>query len=101
MAAADVSVRNAGVSTRTAARCGSNVYDALCGALDEQAAARSSVAPATQSQPAHARPSWRSSFAATAGSVGPSPYDGHSRQTGQAPHAGLRAWQHRLPCQMR
>ena len=28
-----------------------------------------------------------------AGSVGPSPYAGHQRATGQAPQAGLRAWQ--------
>ena len=37
------------------------------------------------------------SAAATSASVGPSPYDGHSRATGQAPQAGLRAWQRRRP----
>ena len=34
------------------------------------------------------------SFAALTGSISPSPYDGQSRATGQAPQAGLRAWQH-------
>src|SRR5699024_3014123 len=42
----------------------------------------------------------RTSFAAFTGSVWPSPYAGHSRATGQAPQAGLRAWQRRRPCQM-
>ena len=42
-------------------------------------------------------PAWRPST----GSVGPSPYAGHQRATGQAPQAGLRAWQTRRPCQIR
>ena len=41
------------------------------------------------------------SLAAASGSVGPAPYAGHQRATGQAPHAGLRAWQTRRPCQIR
>ena len=40
--------------------------------------------------PSHARLSVRTSFSATTGSVGPSPYDGHHFATGQAPQAGLR-----------
>ncbi len=47
------------------------------------------------------RPSVRSSLAAVSGSVGPAPYDGHHRATGQAPQAGFWAWQHRRPCQIR
>ena len=46
-------------------------------------------------------PSVVTSFAAASGSVGPSPYDGHQRATGQAPQAGLLAWQTRRPCQIR
>ena len=41
-----------------------------------------------------------SSFAASSGSVGPSPYDGHHFATGQTPQAGLREWQIRRPCQI-
>ena len=46
-------------------------------------------------------PRSRRSAAATSGSVGPSPYDGHQRASGQAPQAGFLAWQRRRPCQMR
>ena len=46
-------------------------------------------------------PSVFTSFAAASGSVGPSPYDGHQRATGQAPQAGFLAWQTRRPCQIR
>ena len=42
-----------------------------------------------------------SSLAALSGSVSPSPYDGHQRATGQAPQAGLRAWQMRRPWKIR
>ena len=41
--------------------------------------------------PAHPRPESLTSRAACSGSVVPSPYAGHCRDTGQAPQAGLRA----------
>ena len=64
-------------------------------------AARAASQPATSSgRPSpHPRGS-RTSLAALTGSVSPSPYDGHQRATGQAPQAGLRAWQRRRPCQI-
>src|SRR5690606_29307835 len=40
------------------------------------------------------------SFSAWAESVGPVPYEGHSAASGHTPHAGLRAWQMRRPCQI-
>ena len=63
-----------------------------------RAAQRPAARPVTC---AHARPSVRSSLAAVSGSVGPAPYDGHQRATGQAPQAGFWAWQQRRPCQIR
>ena len=45
---------------------------------------------AARSRHFHPRGS-RTSLAALAGSVSPSPYAGHKRATGQAPHAGFRA----------
>ena len=49
----------------------------------------------------HARPRSSPGWPRPRGSVGPSPYAGHQRATGQAPQAGLRAWQTRRPCQIR
>src|SRR4030095_8126837 len=37
------------------------------------------------------------SFAASSGSVGPMPYEGHQRARPQAPHAAFLAWQTRRP----
>jgi hypothetical protein len=52
---------------------------------------RSSVCDrAARSRHLHPRGS-RTSFAALAGLVSPSPYEGHKRATGQAPQAGFRA----------
>ena len=64
-------------------------------------AATSSTAASTASAFLTRGPRCAGSLAAVSGSVGPAPYDGHQRATGQAPHAGFWAWQQRRPCQIR